>query len=100
MLCRALCTLLVLAMAAWPVPPAQGPATDPEVLKGIKQVDDGEYDAAIFALDTAARRLAANPAMVLELLLAYLYLGIAYVDKGQEAATRARFRERSARSRT
>ncbi len=94
MACRALCTLLVLAIAASPVPvPAQAPPTDPEVLKGIKQVDDGEYDAAIFTLDTAARRLAASPAMVRELSQAYLYLGIAYVGKGQEAAARARFRE-------
>jgi len=92
--CRALCTLLILALLGWSAPlPAQGPVTDAEVRKGIKQVDDGEYDAAIFTLDTAARRLAANPAMVRELSQAYLYLGIAYVGKGQEAAARARFRE-------
>jgi hypothetical protein len=91
---RALCALLILALVGWPAPvPAQGAATDPEVVKGIKQVEDGEYDAAIITLDSASRRLAASPTRVRELSQAYLYLGIAYVGKGQEAAARARFRE-------
>src|SRR6187401_918166 len=36
--------------------------TDLDVAKGIKQVDDGDYDAAILTLDTAARHLATDPA--------------------------------------
>lgn len=66
---------------------------DQDVVKGIKQVDDGEYDGAILTLDAATRRLAAQPAKVRDLSQAFLYLGIAYAGKGQEAAARARFRE-------
>ena len=72
---------------------ADTPPTDPEVLKGIKLVDDGDFDAAILTLDGAARRLAADPKMARELSQAYLYLGIAYVGKGHEAAAKAKFRE-------
>lgn len=72
---------------------AEAPPTDPEVVKGIKLVDDGDFDAAILTLDNAARRLATDPKKVNELSQAYLYLGIAYVGKGHEAAAKAKFRE-------
>lgn len=67
--------------------------SDLEVLKGVKLVDDGDYDGAILTLDNAARRLSADPAKARDLSQAYLYLGIAYVGKGQEAAAKARFRD-------
>jgi tetratricopeptide (TPR) repeat protein len=73
---------------------AQKPATvDPDVAKGIRQVDEGDYDAAIVTLDAAARRLAVDKTKVRDLSQAYLYLGIAYVGKGHEAAAKAKFRE-------
>jgi hypothetical protein len=67
--------------------------TDPEVAKGIQQVEQGDYDAAIFTLDGAARRLSADPKKSRELSEAYLYLGIAFLGKGHEAAAKAKFRE-------
>jgi hypothetical protein len=70
-----------------------GTAADPEVLKGIRLVDEGDYDAAIVTLDAAARRLATDKTKVKDLSQAYLYLGIAYVGKGHEAAAKAKFRE-------
>jgi len=84
--CLGLC---VLTAGAW----AQPAASDPEVLKGISLVEEGENDAAIFTLDTAVRRLAADPTKTGELSQAYLYLGIAYFGKGHEAAAKAKFRE-------
>lgn len=88
------CFCLTAALAAAPaILPAQQAASDPDVLKGIQQVEDGDYDAAILTLDNAARRLAADPTKSKELSQAYLYLGIAYVGKGHEAAARAKFRE-------
>jgi hypothetical protein len=72
---------------------AQPPPGDAEVVAGMKQVDDGDYDRAILTLDNAARRLAGDAAKVSDLSQAYLYLGIAYIGKGHEAAARAKFRE-------
>ncbi len=72
---------------------AQPAPSDPEVVKGMRQVDEGDYDAAIVTLDAASRRLAGDPARVRDLSQAYLYLGIAYVGKGHEAAAKANFRE-------
>ena len=73
---------------------AQPPAvSDPEVAQGIKLVDEGEYDAAILALDAAARRLAQRPDQQQALSEAYLYLGIAYLGKGHETSAKARFRD-------
>jgi hypothetical protein len=90
---RAICLALILALAL-PVG-AQTPAgvTDPDVLKGIGQVGDADYDGAILTLDTAVRRLATDPKRVQDLSQAYLYLGIAYMGKGHEAAARVNFRE-------
>jgi tetratricopeptide (TPR) repeat protein len=78
-----------LSAAAAPEPGV----TDADVLKGVKQVDEGDYDGAIFTLDAAARRLAGDPAKVADLSQAYLYLGIAYMGKGHQAAAHAKFRE-------
>jgi hypothetical protein len=92
---KALCAVLALAVSLCPVlAPAQVAVAvkDPEVAKGIKAVEDGDYDAAIFILDGATRRLAADPRNP-DLPQAYLHLGIAYVGKGAEAAAKAKFRE-------
>jgi hypothetical protein len=68
-------------------------ADDDDLGKGIALVDDGDYDAAILVLDTAARRLAEDPKRTSDLSQAYLYLGIAYMGKGHEAAAKAKFKE-------
>jgi hypothetical protein len=72
---------------------------DPEVEKGMRLVDEGDYDGAIIVLDGVVRRLAAGSGRSRELAQAYLYLGIAYLAKGHETAARARFREALARAR-
>jgi hypothetical protein len=87
------CSVLALALAAASWPAQAETVSDPDVLKGIKQTEEGDYDAAIFTLDAAARRLAADPARPADLSQAYLYLGIAFVGKGHDAAAKARFRD-------
>jgi hypothetical protein len=89
------CRLLAVTglLVGPPSPAAQKVAGDPDVTEGVRLVETGDYDAAILTLDNAARRLAADPARVRELSQAYLYLGIAYLGKGHEAAARAKFRE-------
>jgi hypothetical protein len=91
---RAMCLSLVLGLLAGPLHAAGVPSTDdPEVKKGVVQVNEGQYDAAIFTLDAAARRLAASNDNPQQLSQAYLYLGIAYLAKGRESAAEARFRD-------
>jgi tetratricopeptide (TPR) repeat protein len=85
-----LCLLMALVLASGPL---AAQTQDSEVTKGIRQVDEGDYDAAIVTLDAAARRLAADKTKVKDLSQAYLYLGIAYVGKGHEAAAKAKFRD-------
>ena len=91
---NARCVALLLLVSLLALSPAAAqPAADFGLAEGIRQVDEGEFDTAILTLDTAARRLAADPKRVRELSQAYLYLGIAYVGKGHEAAAKAKFRE-------
>jgi len=90
----ALCAGFALALLT--LPPgvlAQPQASDPEVLEGIAQVEDGEYGTAILTLDRAARRLSGDPYKTRDLSQAYLYLGIAYFGQGHEAASKANFRD-------
>lgn len=63
MMQKALSAVVAVAVALSPVVTlAQAQVKDPEVVKGMKALDDGDYDLAIFTLDSATRRLAANPA--------------------------------------
>jgi len=86
----------VLALSGRPVP-AQT-ITDPEVAKGIRELDDGEFEAAILTLDAATRRLAGDPKATRDVAEAYLYLGVAYLGKGAETSAKAQFREALARA--
>lgn len=98
MQCNALRVFLAFGLAIGSAPShAQQAPSDPEVLKGIRQVDEGDYDAAILTLDAAARRLSRDPGRSQEVAQAYLHLGVAYLGKGHEASARAQFREALAR---
>jgi hypothetical protein len=66
---------------------------DADVDRGIRLVEDGDYDGAIFLLDSAARRLAQDPQRIEDVSQAYLHLGIAYLGKGHESAAKAQFRQ-------
>lgn len=89
---KTLSLLLTLAFLGLSLPAPGQVAGDPEVAMGIKQVEEGDHDAAIVTLDAATRRLAAQ-GMSRQLGDAYLYLGIAYLAKGYEMSAKARFRE-------
>jgi len=89
---KALSLVLALLLVSAAIPVAAD-GLDVDVQKGIAQVDDGDYDGAILTLDNAARRLVADKTKINDLAQAYLYLGIAYMGKGREAAAKAKFRE-------
>jgi tetratricopeptide (TPR) repeat protein len=88
---KALCVLTAGLLSF--SPPVGAQAEDPDVAKGIALVDEGDYDGAILTLDNAARRLSTEKAKAQDLSQAYLYLGIAYIGKGHDAAAKAKFRE-------
>jgi hypothetical protein len=92
---RALVRWCVVSLLLAPAGPlhAQAVAPDAAVAEGVRQAEEGEYDAAILTLDAATRRLAGDHTRAPELARAYVYLGIAYLAKGHETAARARFRE-------
>jgi ankyrin repeat protein len=83
--------LLLASSAAWVS--AQGPSLDAELERGIRMVDEGNFDAGIKTLDTVASRLKAEGGKASQLSRAYLYLGIANLQLSHEQAARARFAE-------
>jgi hypothetical protein len=93
---------VVVVLAVWL---ALGPglagaqSTEPDLAAGIRQVEDGDYSAAVITLDRVARALETRKDRAHELARAYLYLGIAYVGLGSETSARARFRDALAQSR-
>jgi len=82
-----LALLLAAAMAA--------PQSVPEsaVAEGIRQVKEGDFEAAVITLDAAVRRLDGQPDSERLLVQAYLHLGVALVALDQREPARARFRE-------
>lgn len=91
--------MLVVGLAGHGTAHAQPSVSDPEVAKGIRQAQDGDYDGAIVTLDAAAKRLTAAGGPATALGQAHLYLGIAYLAKGHVTTARARFRDALSRSR-
>jgi hypothetical protein len=90
---QTLALTLAASLIGTPLIHAQPATADADLQRGIRQVEDGDYDPAIVTLDAAARRLVGDPARARDLSQAYLYLGIAYIGKGHEAAAKAKFRE-------
>lgn len=59
---------------------------------GIRQLEDGDFDEAVFTLDSAARHLAEQGNRPQDLALAYLHLGAAYVNLRHDEAAKGKFR--------
>jgi len=93
MMRRASCVIVAMTLAGGPQGLWAQAGEDPDVARGVKQVDDGDYDGAILTLDNAARRLSAQSGKERDLAQAYLYLGVAYMGKGAETSAKARFRD-------
>ncbi len=60
---------------------------------GISQFRDGDFDAAVFTLDTAVRKLQEESRRTVDLSRAYAYLGATYVALAHEDAAKGKFRE-------
>src|SRR5262249_33444419 len=72
--------------------PLADPAATADVQHGIALVDQGDFEAAVVALDAALRDLQGRPAADEQRALANLYLGVAYLELDQEVTSRAKFR--------
>lgn len=86
---RVLATLLALALTTPSValPQASGAA---DLEKGIRLTREGDFEAAVAALQSAVKQLGA-PGSAKDLARAHTYLGVAHLNMGQEAAARADF---------
>ena len=92
--------LALVTVLSSPLAAMQAAARDRDVVKGIAEVDSGEYDAAILRLDAAARRLSGNNDRRADFIQACIYLGVAYLGTGHETSARSRFRDALALDRT
>jgi hypothetical protein len=71
---------------------AQG-AGDPELAKGIQQVDEGDFTTAITTLNRVVQRLREPAGTPAERARAYLYLAIAHLGLSQEESAKAKLLE-------
>lgn len=87
--------VLSLIASVLPALPAQAlPQTTPvELTQGIRQVEEGDLDAAIMTLDTAIQRLAGIPGRQAELALAHFYLGVSHLGMNQGERAKTEFKE-------
>jgi hypothetical protein len=85
--------ILILSLSASQQAPLRAQAPDPELENGIRQAQEGDYEAALLTLDAAVRRLANEKGREKDLSRGYLYLSVAYFGLGQQEAAKARFRE-------
>jgi hypothetical protein len=72
---------------------AEIPASDPFLTSGVRQVNEGDYETAVFTLDMAVRRLGRRPGGTKELAQAYVWLGAAYVGLEHETVAKAKFKQ-------
>jgi hypothetical protein len=66
---------------------------DPYLDAGIRQVTEGDFEAAVFSLDTAANHLASQSSKKADLAQTYLWLGAAHVGLDHLAVAKGKFRQ-------
>ncbi len=66
---------------------------DPLLALGIRQSAEGNFEEAVFTLDTAVRRLEERPGRLAELTEAYVQLGVAYLGLDHEQAAKGKLRQ-------
>jgi hypothetical protein len=72
---------------------AQSSPADVDLATGIRQVREGDFDAALITLDGVVRRLSGQQGQAKELARAYTYLAIAYVGLAQQETAKAKLLE-------
>lgn len=82
--------LLLATLIPAPVRAAEPPEAD--LARGIRQVQEGDFETAVVTLQGATRQLAGQTTRRQELAQAHLYLGIAHVALDQPAEARTAFK--------
>jgi len=82
---------LVVALAC--TGPAWTATPEEELGIGVRQVEEGDFQAAVTTLEGVTRRLATDKTKSKDLARAYVYTAMAYVGLSQEAAAKAKFLE-------
>jgi hypothetical protein len=67
------------------------PSAQEELARGVRQVREGEFEAALSTLDQATRRLAAEKAPAGDVSRAYVYLAITYIGLAQVEMAKSKF---------
>jgi len=96
---RRFCALIVGA-ALVVGPPLRAQSADPELVQGLRQVREGDFEGAVTTLESVVRRISSAPERSRDLVQACVNLGVAYVALDQRDLARARFREALARDRS
>src|SRR5438128_5775732 len=81
---RTLSALVTLSLIVIQAPLISAQRPEEQIELGVKQVEGGDFDAAVITLDAVARALAADGRRPRELTRAYTYLAIAYLGLSQE----------------
>jgi hypothetical protein len=90
---RALVVIVLIALLVSPTGlDAQAPAVNPALAEGVRLVNEGDFEAAIKSLETAAASLRAQRGREKESATAYLYWGVAAMGLDNEQLARERFR--------
>ena len=82
--------LMAVVMIASPAPYSIH-AEDTDLASGIRQAQQGEFDAAVITLDRAIQRLTAAGGPAPDLARAYVYRAVAEIGLGQDAKARESF---------
>jgi hypothetical protein len=83
--------MLLAVAVAMTGPRASAWQVESDMATGIRQVREGEFDAALVTLDGVVRQLSNDKGGSRELARANTYLAIAYIGLGQEEAARVKF---------
>lgn len=90
---RAVASVLMAASLSVEGAAQEKPSLEAALARGIALVEEGDYGAAIIALDDVVSRLSRLRMEKKRVARAHLYLGIAHVGEGQESLAAASFRE-------
>jgi ankyrin repeat protein len=72
---------------------SQARPSDPNLELAKRQVDEGDFDAAVLILDGLVKKLSAERGRQRDLAWAYMYMALAYLGLSEEAKAKARILE-------